>query len=99
MSNRLLAIDADLSAPPSSSSCFRDLTLQASIKHYETIVVSPLDMIDLWDDWMARRGIWDYVVAILTPEEVGREQIAIRIEGGSNTRLTIVNLHHVLRLL
>lgn len=99
MGNRLLSIDADLSTPPSSPSCFRDVTLQASIRDYDTVAISPLDWIDAYDNWFAAYGLWDYVAAILTPEEAERESFAVQIASTPNGRLTVINLGHVLRLL
>ncbi len=96
---RLLSMDADLSAPPSSVSCYRDVTLWAAIQEYETIAVSPEDMIDLYADWFEKHGVWDYIAAIITPEEAAREAITVQITGGPNARLTAVNLPMVIRLI
>ncbi len=94
--NRLLAIDADLSAPPSSSTCYRDITLYAALRAYETVAVAPDEMRTIYARWFDRLGLWDYVADILTPEEVKHERVAVLIEGGSTARLTAFNLHAVL---
>lgn len=96
---RLLAIDADLSAPPSSPLVYRDVTLAASIRSYEVVAVAPHDVHALYARWFTRLGIWDYVEDILTPEELTHEHVAVQIEGGPHARLTVANLHAVVALL
>ncbi len=93
---RLLAIDADLSAPPSSPLVWRDVTLAASIRAYEVVAIAPPEMRTLYRDWMAKRGLLDYVADILTPAEARRERVAVYIEGGPRAKLTAFNLHEVL---
>ncbi len=93
---RLLAIDADLSAPPSSPLVWRDVTLAASIRAYEVVAIAPPEMRTLYRDWMAKRGLLDYVDDILTPAEARRERVAVYIEGGPHAKLTAFNLHEVL---
>ena len=97
--SRLLAIDADLSAPPSSASCWRDVSLHASIRLYEVVAVSPPDMRSLYADWFKRHGLFDYVEDILTPAELMHESVAVQIEGGPHARLTVFNVRSVIALL
>ncbi len=94
--SRLLAIDADLSAPPSSPTSWREVTLTASIRAYEVVAIAPSDMRVIYRDWMGRWGLLDYIEDILTPAEAARERVAVYIEGGPHARLTAFNLHEVL---
>ncbi len=96
---RLLAIDADLSAPPSSPLIFRDVSLAASIRSYEVVAVAPLEMQDLYSGWFRAYGLFDYVEAIITPAELRREHVTVVIEGGPKARLTVVNVQDVIALL
>ena len=97
MSRPLLSIAAELSAPPSSPSCFRDLTLVASVfKGYDIVALSPTDMLDPYHRWFKRYGLYDFLEDLL-PE--GSVSCNIQIVGGPGSSLTAHNLHDVLRLL
>lgn len=96
---RLLSIDADLSTPPSSPSVYRDITLVASIRCYEVVAVTPLDMRDLYWRWFRHYGLLDYVEDLLTPEEAAHENALVQIVGGKNARLTAHNLGAVVAFL
>lgn len=94
--SRLLAIDADLSTPPSSPLVYRDITLYAAIRAYETVAIAPADLRAAYARWFQRYGIWDYLADILTPAEVARERVTVAIESGPNARLNASNLHAIL---
>lgn len=94
--SRLLAIDADLSAPPSSPACYRDITLYAAIRAYDTVAVAPAEMRAVYAQWFQHYGIWDYLEDILTPAEAAHERVTVLIEGGPHARLTVLNLNAVL---
>lgn len=92
----LLGIAAELSAPPSSPSCFRDVSLHAKIKRsYDVVAFSPADMIDAYARWFRRWGLFDYVDEILPREQI--RYLHVEIEGGPGAKLTAFNLQDVLR--
>jgi len=94
----LLAIAAELSAPPSSPSVFRDVGLYATVfRRYEVIAVSPPDMIDFYDKWFRRYGAWDYISDLVPPEWA--LDADVELEGGAGSMLTAHNLNVVLSLL
>ncbi len=94
MATRLLSIAADLSAPPSSPSCFRDLTLIASIRGFETVAIAPADLIDPFARWFRLYGLWDYLADLLPETTV--VDASVVIVGGTEARLTAHNLPMVL---
>ncbi len=96
----ILGIAAELSAPPSSPSCFRDVSLYAKIhRSYDIIALSRAEEIDSYAVWFRRMGLFDYIDDIVTREEVYRS-LAVEIAGGERgSRLTAHNLHQVLALL
>ncbi len=96
---RLLAIDADLSAPPSSVSVWRDVTLWSAIRQYEIVAVAPEEMCGFYSNWFVNHGLWDYVDDIITPQDLAREKVLVYIQGGPEARLTHFNLSAVLALL
>ena len=95
--SRLLAIAADLSAPPSEPLCWRDVTLYAHVfRHYEVVAtVSDTTLRDSYNVWFKRHGLWDFVEDLLLDAEVARE-VAVEIDGGPAGRLTTFNLSAVL---
>lgn len=94
----LLGIAAELSAPPSSPSVFRDVSLHAKIRRdYDVVAFSPLDMIDAYNRWFRRHGLWDYIDEILPREQI--RHLHVEIEGGPGAKLTCFNLPDVLRYL
>ncbi len=96
MSTKLLCISAELSAPPSSPSCFRDLSLQGSLRGYDIIAVSPVTFIDSYNRWFKNYGLWDYLDDLLPEGQIESHQITVEISGGENARLTANNIHLVL---
>lgn len=68
----ILGISADLSAPPSSPTAFRELTLFARCyKHYEVVAYADRDFWDPYANWFKRYGLFDYVSDIVTRAELG----------------------------
>lgn len=97
MSSNILSISAELSAPPSSPSCFRDLSLQGSIRGYSVIALSPKDLIDYYNIWFKNYGLWDYLDDLVEETVIREEQVKILITGGAGSRLTAHNLHETLK--
>jgi hypothetical protein len=94
----LLGIAAELSAPPSSPTAWRDVTLWAKVyRRYDVLAICPYDEVDLWVPWLRRHGAFDFVDEILPREQAGT--LSVEIEGGCGAKLTAHNLHHVLSLL
>lgn len=93
----LLAIDADLSAPPSTPAVFRDVTLVASIRGYEVVALAPPAMLDCYNNWFWRNGLWSYVSDLIASNDLGPKEAAIEILGGPDAKLTAHNLAEVLR--
>jgi hypothetical protein len=99
MPTRLLSIAAELSAPPSSPTSFREATMVATTRGFEVIALVEEGTAlarDAYLPWMRRYGLFDYVADLLLPTEVAVDDIAIQITGGAGARLTAINLHHVL---
>lgn len=62
----LLIIDAELTAPPSETVLFRDVTLYATIfKKKEVIIESSPQMKDFYYKWLKSRGAFDFVKDIV----------------------------------
>lgn len=98
--SRLLAIAAELSAPPSSPLVFRDLTLVAAIfKHYQVLALAEKDTLDYYNRWFKTYGLWDFIDDLLPMGQLREDEIAVEIEGGPDARLTAHNLCQVLTLL
>ena len=100
MSTPLLAIAADLSAPPSSPASFRDVSLISSIRGYEVVAVVEEGTVlarDAYSIWFKRYGLYDYISDLLLPYEVPK--VNVKITGGAQGRLTTANLTLVLELI
>lgn len=93
-SGLILLIDADLSAPPSSPTVFRDILLQSSIRGYENVARCPDDAYSSYRQWFKAYGLFDYLSELL-PDTV-KIEAAVLIEGGPSARLTAHNVHEVL---
>ena len=78
----LLIIDAELSAPPSEVTLFRDITLfSACFLKKEIIIECQKNERDYYYKWLKNRGAWDFVNDMVRPRtEVG---LSIRIEKGN----------------
>ena len=97
---KILAIAAELSAPPSSPLVFRDLTLVASIfHHYEILAIAEADSIDYYNIWFKDKGLWDFIEDLLPPIQLKNSEITIEIEGGPGAKLTAHNLNDVIAML
>jgi hypothetical protein len=94
----LLGIAAELSAPPSSPTSFREVTLYGRMyRGYEVVAICLPGEEDFYAPWFKRYGLWDYVADLLPRDQV--DELAAEIEGGPGTRLTAFNVNHVLSLL
>tara|TARA_Y100000592_G_scaffold67488_1_gene104853 strand:- start:3364 stop:3672 length:309 start_codon:yes stop_codon:yes gene_type:complete len=80
----LTLIDCSLTEPPSSTTCFRDITLYTSfILNSEVLLECERDYRDIYYKWLKEKYAWDYVADIVSP---GRELgITIRPKKGSIT--------------
>lgn len=98
---KLLSVAADLSAPPSLPTSFRDLTLFASVfKKYEVVAVVPMgESPDPYNIWFKRYGLWDFVEDLVMNSDLTDTKVLVQIEGGPNAKLTPLNLSQVLLLL
>ncbi len=93
----LLAIAAELSAPPSSPLCFRDLTLWASIRGFTNVaVLDDWNMRDGYNLWFRRYGLYDYLDDLVAPGDLGA---TVEIVGGQGAALTAHNLALVISTL
>lgn len=97
--SRLVSIAAELSAPPSSSSCFRDVELTAYIRGYEIIAVVPDAAYTFYLNWMRARGLLNYLEELLPDHIVISPTPIITIVGGPRAKLTAHNVHEVLSYL
>ncbi len=94
----VLGIAAELSAPPSSPSVYRDLALWVKThRRYDVIALSPAEMIDAYAKWFRLYGLFDYVDDLMSPDRVG--YITVEIQGGPDARLTAHNIHQVIAVL
>ena len=86
----LIVLDAELSDPPSSRACFRDVTLYASIFIEADILVecSPW-MVDPYWKWLKDGGAMDYVEEIVKFGEV--QGYSIRRNYGGNLNIDRLN--------
>jgi hypothetical protein len=77
----IILLDAELSDPPSSCACFRDVTLYASIfSGAEVLVECEGPMIDIYWHWLKREGALDFVEQLIRVGEV-RGYFSIRRRG------------------
>lgn len=94
----LLGIAAELSAPPSSPTSFREVAMHGRLaRGYDVVALCPEWQRDSYYHWFRTYGIFDYVAEILPREQLGI--LAVEIEGGPGTRLTAHNLREVIALL
>ena len=57
-----ILMEASLSEPPSSVTCFRDVTLYASIfKNKEILVFCEKDLVDMYWRWLKSHGAMDFI--------------------------------------
>ena len=93
----LLLIDAELSAPPSEVTLFRDITLfSACFLKKDVVLECRHSEQDYYYRWLKVRGSWDYVNDIVRPKtEYG---LSLRLQKGNITipRLTYSNFSFVM---
>ena len=87
-----LIITSDICCdPPSEGLYFRHLTMEASLTlYYHVLVESQKDSIDFYYKFLKKRGWYDFVDAIVTPEE---KEEGIRIDTELNYPKTILAKH------
>lgn len=92
----LLGIAAELSAPPSSPTSYREITMFAKmVRGYDVVALSPAEMASAYDKWFRIFGLWDYVDDIIPREQVG-EDLVVEIECVPHGRLTAHNIVQVM---
>ena len=75
----LLVMDAELSEPPSSRTCFRDVTLFASVfTDSEILVECEPETVDLYWGWLKRGGAMDFVSDIISVYDTPESAFCIR---------------------
>ena len=63
-------IRAELSEPPSSVSCFRDVTLYSScFLNADVLLESPKSMVDIYYKWLKDHGAYDFIEDIVKKNE------------------------------
>lgn len=97
----LLIIDAELTAPPSVTELFRDITLYATLfKKKEVIIETSPQMKDFYYKWLKSRGAFDFVKDIVDYE---REQgFTIRYKYSpfkGNVKVRSLGYHNFQRIL
>lgn len=67
---KVLLIDGNLVFPPSSTSCFRDITLYANVfKQVEVVVQIEPVHIDTCYHYLKQHGAFDFVEDIVAPDQ------------------------------
>jgi len=97
----VVILDAELSDPPSSRTCFRDATLYANIFAEATVLVecSPW-MIDFYWEWLKKGGAMDFVEQLVRFGEEDGLTIRRKYGGSLNLeRLDEVSLSRVISFL
>lgn len=93
----LTLIDCSLTEPPSSTTCFRDITLYTSFfLGSEVLLECQKDYQDIYYNWLKEKYAWDYVSDIVSPgREVG---VTIRPRKGNITvqKIYYDNLNDIL---
>ena len=64
-----LIIDAGLSEPPSSISCFRDVTLWAKFKYDDILLCAEDGTREFYNKWLKKHGAMDFISYIMLPSE------------------------------
>ncbi len=97
----LIILDAELSDPPSSRTCFRDVTLYASLfKKSDVLVECSPHTIDFYWDWLKQGGAMDFVSQLIRFGETQGYTIRRQCGGSLNLdKLDEVGLQKVIRTL
>lgn len=64
---------------------------------YDVVAFCPNWQCDSYARWFRTFGLWDYCSELVPREQLG--ELTVEIEGGPGARLTVHNLHEVLRWL
>ena len=79
-----IVIDAALTEPPSSVTCFRDLTLYAKCLIERNVIVEcEKEMQDIYWRWLKRYGAFDFVEDLVPPFSLSG--FSVRSAGGNIT--------------
>ena len=77
----LVIIDAKLSEPPSSVSCFRDVTLYSNcFLNADIVLECNKDLRDLYWYWLKQRGAFDFIKDFISP----KQEVGTLIKKGGN---------------
>ena len=94
----LTLISAELSEPPSRTTCFRDITLYSvSFLDSEVLLECAAEDKDIYWRWLKRHGAWDFISDIIEPEQEVGVSIRLPQEGSiSVPRIGYYNLNTIL---
>lgn len=92
----ILLIAAEFSAPPSSPSVFRDVTMYGKIFcHYDVLAECDADLRDFYAAWFKRYGLFDFVDQLVKPGEISSPRVTLS-PLGQHGRLTVHELNGVI---
>lgn len=92
--------EASLSEPPSSISCFRDVTLYASCFAKVSVLVECYpDQKDIYYYWLKRNGAYDFVDAIINLDEEVGYKIGIENCNFNIDRIDCHNLNSIINVI
>lgn len=85
-----LILDAELSDPPSSRTCFRDVTLYAAaFRKLDVLVECAPSKIDFYWDWLKQGGSMDFVEQLIFFGE--EEGVTVRKDYGGDLNIETLN--------
>lgn len=93
----MLIIDAELTAPPSEVTLFRDITLFSHVFLQKTTVIEcKRDERDFYYKWLKNKCAWDYVEDFVTP--MTEKGLTIRPERANIIvkKIEYDNLNHII---
>lgn len=83
-----LIISAQLVNPPSDVLAFRTLTMLSKTRfNFSNLIEVEAESKDIYYFYMKKKGIFDYISAMVTPEE---HELGVRIEPVHNYPFTII---------
>jgi len=90
-------IEAQLSEPPSSISCFRDVTLYAAcFAKVNVILECPSEQKDIYYRWLKNNGAYDFVDEIVSLGEEFGYRIGTNKANCNISRITYENLNLII---
>ena len=96
----MLIVDAELTAPPSEVTLFRDITLFSHIFLEKTTVIEcRRDERDFYYKWLKNRCAWDYVKDFVEPMK--EEGFSIRKKRGNIIvqKIDYNNINYIIRVI